>query len=61
MKCPFVYQIQFDTARWSYSWNSDQNYIKTLSGGLESDEGSGASRVQGVGVHDSCENDLSVI
>ena len=36
-------------------------YNKTLSGGLESDEGPGASRVQGVGVYDSCENDLSVI
>ena len=50
MKCPFVYQIQFDKARWSCSWNSDQNCItKLLSGGLESDESPGASRVQGDG------------
>ena len=58
MKCPFDYQIQFDKARWSCSWNSDQNCITKLSGGLESDEGPGASRVQGVEVYDSCENDL---
>ena len=49
MKCHFVYQVQFDMAKWSCSWNSDQNYNKTLSGGLESDEGPGASRVQGSG------------
>ena len=27
MKCAFVHQIEFDKARWSCSWNSDQNCI----------------------------------
>ena len=33
-KSAFVHQIEFDKARWSCSWNSDQNYNKTLLGGL---------------------------
>ena len=34
----FVHQIEFDKARLSCSWNSDQNYNKTLLGGLGGDE-----------------------
>ena len=50
MKCPFVYQKQFDKARWFCSWNSDQNCItKLLSGNLESDEGPGLAGFKGVG------------
>ena len=46
MKFPFVYQIQFDMARLIELWS--KLYNKTLSGGLESDEGPGPDKVQGV-------------
>ena len=37
-KSAFVHQIEFDKAKWLCSWNSDQNYNKTLLGGLGSSE-----------------------
>ena len=46
-KSAFVHQIEFDKARWSCSWNSDQNYSKTLLGGLGGDEAPVACRTQG--------------
>ena len=41
--------MEFDKTRLSYSWNSDQNYTTKL---FRSDEGPGASRVQGVRSND---------
>ena len=59
MKCPFVYQIQFDKARWSCSWNSDQNCITKLYQVIKRVmRVQGLAGLKGVGVYDSCENDL---
>ena len=59
MKCSFVYQIQFDTARWSCSWNSDQNCIPKLYQVVKRVmRVQGLAGFNGVGVYDSCENDL---
>ena len=59
MKCPFVYQIQFDKDRWSCSWNSDQNCItKHYQVVWRVMRVQGLAGFNGVGVYDSCENDL---
>ena len=44
--------MEFDETRWSYSWNSDQNLHKTLSGvvGLGRSMGGRGSRGQESGV-----------
>ena len=46
-KSAFVHQIEFDKARWSCSWNSDQTYNKAVLAGRGGDEALVACWTQG--------------